>query len=110
MGKGEALNERVWNLFERAGFETEPNSQSKKEHEVELSAHKVIPVDLYAREAHLGVTIIGSNKSGSLGKWTEHLNHYKALGRKAKADKVLFVVTGTDLDADERRHVVEEGM
>jgi DGQHR domain-containing protein len=110
MDKGAALNKRVWTLFERAGFETLPNSQSNKEHEVQLSSHKKIPVDLFAKHTQLGVTIIGSNKSGGLGKWTEHVNNYKELGRKAGADRVLFVVTGTELDSDERKHVAEEGM
>ncbi len=110
MDKGAALNKRVWTLFERAGFETKPNSQSSKEHEVQLSSHKKIPVDLYAREAQLDVTIIGSNKSGKLGRWTEHVNNYKELGRRAGADRVLFVVTGTELDTQERKYVQDEGM
>ena len=110
MDKGAGLNKRVWTLFERAGFDTKPNSQGNKEYEVQLSSLKKIPVDLYAREAQLDVTIIGSNKSGGLGRWTEHVNHYKDIGQKAGADKVLFVVTGTELDEKERKHVFEEGM
>jgi DGQHR domain-containing protein len=110
MDKGAALNKRVWTLFERAGFETKPNSQSNKEHEVQLSPQKRIPVDLYAREPQLDVTIIGSNKSGSLGRWTEHVSLYKTLGQRARANKVLFVVTGTELDKRERDHLVGEGV
>ena len=110
MDKGEALNKRVWTLFERAGFETQPNSQSNKEHEVQLSLSKTIPVDLFAREPQLDVTIVGSNKSGTLGKWTEHVAHYKELGRKAGADKVLFVVTGTELDREAQDHLSQQGM
>lgn len=110
MDKGEALNKRVWTLFERAGFETKPSSQSKKEHEVELSSSKKIPIDLYARDSELDVTIVGSNKSGTLGRWTEHVTHYKELGQKAGADKVLFVVTGTELDRPAKEHLVQERM
>lgn len=110
MDKGEALNKRVWTLFERAGFETKPNSQSNKEHEVQLSPQKKIPVDLYAREPLLDVTIVGSNKSGGLGRWTEHVAHYKELGRKAGASKVLFVLTGTELDNEARDHLSQEDM
>jgi DNA sulfur modification protein DndB len=110
MDKGAALNKRVWTLFEKAGFETQPNSQSNREFEISVSSEKKIPVDLYARESQLDVTIIGSNKSGGLGRWTEHVTNYKELGRKAGADKVLFVVTGTELDEKERKHVFEEGM
>ncbi len=110
MDKGAALNKRVWTLFERAGFDTTPNSQSDKEHEVQLSSSKKIPVDLYARDQHLGVTIVGSNKSGGLGRWTEHVTHYKELGQKAGADKVLFVVTGTELDKEAKDHLSSQGM
>lgn len=110
MDKGETLNRRVWSLFEGAGFDTEPSSGSGKEHVVLLSGQKRIPVDLYAQESELDVTIIGSNKSGGLGRWTEHVNSYKDLGRRARADKVLFVVTGTELDDSERQYVLNEGM
>src|SRR5579872_2094170 len=109
MDKGAELNKRVWTLFEKAGFDTQPSSHSSKEHEVQLSPHKKIPVDLYARAPGLGVTVVGSNKSGGLGRWTEHVTLYKELGQKAGANKVLFVVTGTDLDQNERDHLLQEG-
>lgn len=110
MDKGAELNKRVWTLFEKAGFETQPSSYGNKEHEVQLSSHKKIPVDLYARAPGLGVTVVGSNKSGGLGRWTEHVTLYKELGQKAGANKVLFVVTGTDLDKNERNHLLQEGV
>ena len=110
MDKGTALNKRVAALFEKAGFETMPNSQSTAEYEVQLSAYKRIPVDLFARDRQLGVTIIGSNKSGRRDRWTEHVNSYKTLGQKAGANKVLFVVTGTELEDQEKRHILDEGM
>jgi DNA sulfur modification protein DndB len=110
MDKGAALNKRVWTLFEKAGFDTQPNSQSPAEHEVQLSAQKRIPVDLYATDTPLKVSIIASNKSGRLDRWTEHVNNYKELGRKAKADKVLFIVTGTEIDEKERQHLASEGV
>jgi hypothetical protein len=66
MDKGAALNKRVWSLFERAGFKTEPNSQTTAEHMVELAPGKKRKVDLYAREDELDVTIIASNKSGGI--------------------------------------------
>jgi DGQHR domain-containing protein len=105
MDKGAELNKRVWSLFERAGFDTKPSSHSGQEYPVELSAQKRIPVDLYARDSTLCITIIGSNKAGGLGRWTEHVNNYKELGQKAKADKVLFVVTGTELEEQEKQHI-----
>jgi len=75
-----------------------------------LSAHKKIPVDLFAHESALGITIIGSNKSGKLNRWTEHVNSCKALGDKAGADRVLFVVTGTELEEHDKQHVQALGM
>ncbi|MGO9211297.1 MAG: DGQHR domain-containing protein [Terriglobales bacterium] len=110
MDKGAALNRRVWSLFEKAGFQTNPSSTSTAEHNVQLSSQKKIPVDLYARDEHLGVTIIGSNKSGKLGRWTEHVNNYEQLGRTAGANKVLFVITGTELPDTEKHFAVHKGM
>jgi DNA sulfur modification protein DndB len=75
-----------------------------------LSTHKKIPVDLYAHDSTLGITILGSNKSGRLDKWTEHVNSTKALGQTAGADRVLFVVTGSDIEDHERQHVRDLGM
>jgi hypothetical protein len=103
MDKGPALNKRVWSLFEKAGFDTKPSSLSDQEYEIKASSHKVIPVDLYASKSDLGITIVGSNKSGKLTKLTEHVNNYKALGEKAGADKVLFVFTHLAFGPTRRR-------
>lgn len=110
MDKGAALNKFVWNLFQKAGFETKPSSLSAEEYKVQLSAYKKIPVDLYAQDRQLNITIVGSNKSGNLKRWTEHVNFYKELGRCAGADKVLFVVTGTEVQEQERKFVSDQGM
>ena len=61
MGKGEDLNKRVWTLFEKAGFETNPNSEDPAEYEVQLTNKKKRPVDLFAKSAELGVTILGAS-------------------------------------------------
>ena len=98
MNKGERLNRTVWTLFEKAGFETEPNATSPAEHEVQISSSKKRKVDLYARDRKLGVIIIASNKSGAIPSWSEHVNDYTDIGQKAGASKVLFVVTGKVLD------------
>jgi len=102
MDKGTALNERVWKLFEDAGFRTFPNSHGASEFEVDLPAKKKIPVDLHASDSGLGITIIASNKSGSVDRWTEHVHSCVALGRAAKADKVLFIVTGQAIEEDQK--------
>jgi DGQHR domain-containing protein len=111
MDKGAQLNKRVWTLFESAGFRTEPNSGSPEEHIVQLSPNKKRPVDLYACDAALGVTIIGSNKSGGIdGPWSGHVNDCDEIRRKAKADTALFVVTGKELSAADRGYVKDKGL
>jgi DGQHR domain-containing protein len=111
MDKGAALNKRVWSLFERAGFKTEPNSQTTAEHMVELAPGKNRKVDLYAREEDLGVTIVASNKSGGIkDTWTGHVNDWEEIGRKANADKVLFVITGKDLSPEDRAYAARKNM
>lgn len=108
MDKGEALNRRVWTLFERAGFQTKPNSDAPAEHVVQVSARKRRPVDLYATEPELGVKIVGSNKAGSLKGWMAHVNDYAELGAQAGAKKVLFVVTGVELAPEDIAYVREK--
>lgn len=109
MDKGARLNKRVGKLFETAGFRTSPNSKSTAEHEVVLSPRKKIPVDLHAADPELGVTIVGSNKSGGVDGWTQHVHGYLELGRAANADKVLFVVTGQALDEEQKAYAVHRG-
>jgi hypothetical protein len=108
MDKGPELNKRVWSLFERSGFQTQPSSHSNDEYKIELSPYKKIPLDLFAQAP--GATIVGSNKSGGLGRWSEHVANYKHLGEKAQADKVLFVVTGTELPEEEKQFVFNQVM
>jgi len=81
------------------------------EHVVELSAQKKRPVDLYARVPELAVSIVGSNKSGrSIDSWTDHVNGYEEIGRRAGATKVLFVLTGKEEHAAERQYVLDKGL
>lgn len=98
--KGPTLNERVWRLFEKAGFQTEPNSHSTAEHVV-VVAKKSRPLDLFARVPELKVTIVGSNKSGSIKGWSKELNDLRAIATTAKADAAVFVVTGKKLEEDD---------
>lgn len=109
--KGPALNKRVWSLFEKAGFQTTPNSSNtNKEHKVFLSPKKPRKVDLYAHDPDLKVTIIGSNKSGGWGStWTGHVNDYVNIGKQAGANKVLFVVTGKEVPSENVSYAESEG-
>ena len=62
--KGAALNQRVWTIFEKAGFKTTPNSSNPTDEAViELSTGKKRKIDLLAELPGLGVKIIGENKS-----------------------------------------------
>jgi DGQHR domain-containing protein len=111
MSKGAALNNRVWSLFERAGFSTEPSSASSSEHQVQLAPGKHRKVDLYAKDDTLQVSIVGSNKSGGIqDSWTAHVNDWEVIGQKAGASKVLFVLTGKELSPDDKAYASEKGM
>lgn len=75
--KGAALNRRVWQLFSKAGFATNPNSSDPKEKVVEISGKKRTP-DLFAVDDLLGVSIIGWNKARRELKesFSTHVNDY----------------------------------
>ena len=84
--KGPKLNQRVGSLFERAGFESLPNSSTTKEFEVTVH-EKTRPLDLWARDKTLGVTIVGSNKAGKIaGGFSAHISDLKLLAAAAHAD------------------------
>jgi DNA sulfur modification protein DndB len=111
VNKGAALNKRVWTLFEKAGFKTQPNSQSTLEHSVELAPGKKRKVDLFAREDDLGVTIVASNKAGGIkDTFTGHVNDWEEIGTKAGASKVLMVITGKDLPPEDTAYAATKGM
>ncbi len=110
--KGAALNERVWKLFERAGFETKPSSNDPFEESVELSPRQTRTVDLSAVDKKLGVKIIGWNKARRELKesLTVHIHDYKELQKKATANSVLFVSTGKEVSPTHKRYAEEQGM
>ncbi len=111
MDKGAALNRRVWQLFEKAGFRTEPNAANPAEHVVELAKGKKRPVDLYASVPDLGVTLIGSNKSGGWSdSWSAHVNDFQEIKKAASAGTGLFVVTGRELSVADQEYVRAKGM
>lgn len=104
--KGAALNERVWRLFERAGFQTEPGSGTGAEHEVSIK-NKKIPLDLHAVEPELGTKIMASNKSGAIKGWTKEVTYTRSLANAAKADAAILVVTGIDVQPEQVEVAVE---
>lgn len=110
MSKGDKLNKRVWQLFERAGFTTKPNSTDSNEHVVTISS-KNRPIDLLATDSNLGVKIIGSNKSGKIsGPFSGHVVDLKSLCQVENADKAILVITSHQLDAADLKFAADNGV
>jgi DNA sulfur modification protein DndB len=58
---GQELNKRVWSLFEKAGFQTTPNSQNPNEEVIRMPTGTIRTPDLVADIPGLDVKIIGEN-------------------------------------------------
>jgi DGQHR domain-containing protein len=110
--KGEELNRRVWELFERAGFSTKPNTVDEREETITLSDGKKRTLDLLAFDKKLGIKIIGWNKArGSFSEsFTVHIHDYQYLKRVAKANTVLFVMSEKEISQDDYDYVHSLGM
>ncbi len=110
--KGGALNERVWKLFERARFETKPNTADPVEEVVNLSDEKIRTVDLSACDKALKVKIIGWNKARRALKeaFTVHVNDYLMVKTAAGADSVLFVSTEKKISEADKKYAEKFGM
>lgn len=108
--KGGKLNERVWKLFERAGFKTQPHLNDPNEAELKLE-HRKRTLDLLAEDGVLGVKIIGSNKARKKldSSFTAHVHDWEKPKKAAKADSVLFVSTDGDLSAEDRDYARKFG-
>ena len=109
--KGSTLNQRVWKLFERAGFQTKPNSANASEEEVSLGNRKRT-LDLVAIDKTLGVKIIGWNKARKKLKesFTTHVHDWQRLEKLTKADSVLFVSTEFEWKPVDRTYAESYGM
>jgi DGQHR domain-containing protein len=111
--KGSALNQRVWSMFEKAGFQTKPNSANPDEEAiVELSARKRRKVDLLAELSGSGVKIICENKSRKkLGKsFSAYVNDCAVLQKAAKANAFVFISDEKELDPDNKQYAMENGI
>lgn len=110
--KGSALNQRVWAIFEKAGFQTKPNSANPDEEAfIELTAGKKRKVDLLAELPSSGVKIIGENKSRKkIGKsFSAYVNDLHELQKAAKANVVVFVSDEKELDAENKQYALDKG-
>lgn len=109
---GPALNERVWKLFESAGFETKPNSNDLEEEIVLLSPTKKRKIDLSAKDATLKVKIIAENKIEPKikGSFSARVNDFKELVKAAKAKKGLMVFSKAEVSDENREFAAEHGI
>ena len=111
--KGPALNQRVWTLFEKAGFQTKPNSNNPDDEEkIKLSADKTRKVDLFAELPNKGVVIIGENKSrGKLDKsFSAYVHDCEQLTKASKANVFVFVSDDKEIDAKDKKYAQERGV
>jgi DGQHR domain-containing protein len=111
MDKGGDLNKRVWSLFEKAGFETKPNSSDLSEHVVMLAGGATRPVDLWARVSDLDVSPLGSNKARKkLKSFTAHVHDLEELQQAAGASISLFVASEKEMRPTERTYAGKHGV
>jgi DGQHR domain-containing protein len=113
MGKGEDFNKRVWTLFSKAGFETKPNENDPEEHRVFVSRDDTQgrPIDLYAHDPDLGVTIVSSNKSTrKLKSFSNHIHDLAKLKILAQADAAVFISEEKKVQDRERKIAAENGV
>jgi len=110
--KGAALNERVWRLFQKAGFETKPNSSDPSEEVITLPSGMTRPVDLSASIKNLGVKIIGQNTTRKqLGQsWSAHVHDLVELVKSAKANAGLWVLTRKEVSERARKFAQDRGI
>lgn len=110
--KGKELNKRVWRLFEKAGFETKPNSDNQSEETIMLSPTKPRTLDLSASIKDLDVKIIGWNKARRELKesLTVHIHDYETLKEITGANSVLFVSTEKEVSEEDKAYVEQKGM
>ena len=105
------MNDKVWALFQKAGFETKPNSSDPSEHNISLSDGKTRPVDLFAQVTDLGVTIIGSNKARKkLQSFTTHIHDLRRLKESAQANCALFIAAEKEMQPSERSFAQKNGI
>lgn len=110
--KGAALNQRVWSLFEKAGFLTTPNSaNSDEEAVISLSVGKTRKIDLLAELPQLGVKIIGENKSRKKidGSFSAYVHDFQELQKASGANTVLFVSDDKDFNPEDKQYAMDKG-
>ncbi|MGD1119982.1 MAG: DGQHR domain-containing protein [Dehalococcoidales bacterium] len=104
--KGDALNIRVWSLFERAGFDTKPNSNNPDEEKVILTNKKTRSLDLSASIGPLSVKIIRENTTQKKlpESFSTYVHDFIQLTKIAKANACLFVFTNINVNEQEKEY------
>ncbi len=106
LNKGSVLNERVWRLFDKAGFQTKPNQHDPTEEEVQIGEGKKRTLDLSAFDATLDVKIIGWNKARK--DFTEsvsvHVNDVKELLESSSANAAVMISTDKEFSAEDHEY------
>ncbi len=110
MDKGSELNKRIWTLFQKAGFETKPNSADPAEHVVTLTDEKTRPVDLLAQVPALGVTIIGQNKARKKLAFSAEIHDLEKLKKATKANGAVFVVPEKEVEKADKDFARRNGV
>ncbi|MGH7771067.1 MAG: DGQHR domain-containing protein [Candidatus Binatia bacterium] len=110
--KGAELNKRVWTVFERAGFQTKPNSSDTAEEIVTLTGGNKRPLDLSATIKELGVKIVGQNTTAPNLKqpFSGYIHDLQELMKPANAKAGLVVLTGREVSAPEKELAQEKGI
>jgi len=98
--KGEDLRTRIMRLFQKAGFETKPRNKKDKELEVELSSGKKRPIDLLVKAEGLKIMVECTGKK--IDSITSFTHDKIQIGKAAKADKVLLVITNKEIKEEDR--------
>jgi DNA sulfur modification protein DndB len=104
--KGSALNEKVWRLFDKAGFQTRPNQSDPKEEEVYIGGGKKRTLDLSASDTSLGVKIIGWNKTKKdfSDSVSVHVNDVKELLKPSSANVAVMISTDKEFTPEDREY------
>jgi len=110
--KGHKLNNRVWRLFEKAGFQTKPNGSDPTEEEIQIGGGKKRTLDLSASEPSLGVKIIGWNKAkkGFSESVSVHVNDLKILLNPALADAGVMIFIDKEFTDEDREYARQCGL
>lgn len=110
--KGESLNKRIWSLFEDAGFATKPNSNDDTEKVIKLSSKNERPIDLWASDRDLGVSIIGENTTAKRlhSSFSSRVHDLEQLMKISQAKAGLFVFTNKPLSDRNRSYASNRGI